>query len=142
MEQTAAGFGTSGIVPLKLGHIAFLANHYEETIEFYRDVLGFSFTDKIGESFANFLTCNTDHHVLNIVASNETRLHHIAFQLKDASHQYASSDILAKHGHPVLWGPSRHTAGHNIATYHHDPEENVVELYTDMDVFITGIGNF
>ena len=96
MEQTIVGFGTSGIVPLKLGHIAFYAKNFGETIEFYRDVLGFTFTDKIGEAFCNFLTCNTDHHVLNIVASDETRLHHIAFQLKDASHQYASSDILAK----------------------------------------------
>lgn len=142
MEQTAMGFGISGIVPLKLGHIAFLARNFKETINFYRDTLGFNFTDKIGESFANFLTCNSDHHVLNIVASNETRLHHIAFQLKDASHQYASSDVLAKNGIPVLWGPSRHTAGHNIATYHHDPEKNVVELFIDMDVFIPELGIF
>jgi catechol-2,3-dioxygenase len=142
MEQTAVGFGNSGIVPLKLGHVAFYANNYQNTIEFYRDVLGFEFTDKIGEAFANFLTCNTDHHTLNIVASNETRLHHIAYQLKDASHQYASSDILAKHGRPVLWGPSRHTAGHNIATYHHDPDQNVVELFIDMDVFIPEMGIF
>jgi catechol-2,3-dioxygenase len=142
MEQTAVGFGTSGIVPLKLGHIAFYAKNFNETINFYRDALGFNFTDKIGESFANFLTCNSDHHVLNIVASNETRLHHIAFQLKDASHQYASSDVLAKNNIPVLWGPSRHTAGHNIATYHHDPDKNVVELFIDMDVFIPELGIF
>ena len=142
MEQSAIGFGNSGIVPLKLGHIAFYAKNFKETINFYQNVLNFAFTDQIGVDFANFLTCNTDHHVINIVASEETRLHHIAFQLKDASHQYASSDLLAKHGIPVLWGPSRHTAGHNIATYHHDPEENVVELYTDMDVFIAELGIF
>ncbi|MCH6264455.1 MULTISPECIES: VOC family protein [Neobacillus] len=142
MEQSAVGFGSSGIVPLKLGHVAFYAKNFQETIEFYRDALGFSFTDQIGVGFANFLTCNTDHHVLNVVASDETRLHHIAFQLKDASHQYASSDLLAKHGRPTLWGPSRHTAGHNIATYHHDPEENVVELYIDMDVFVPELGIF
>jgi catechol-2,3-dioxygenase len=142
MEQTTVGFGSSGVVPHKLGHIAFYAKNFQETIHFYKDALGFAFTDKIGEAFANFLTCNNDHHVLNIVASEETRLHHIAFQLKDASHQYASSDLLAKHGYPILWGPSRHTAGHNIATYHHDPEENVIELYTDMDVYIPELGIF
>ncbi len=142
MEQNAVGFGTSGIVPLKLGHIAFYANNHKEVVQFYQDALGFWFTDQIGEDFCNFLTCNSDHHVLNIVASNETRLHHIAFQLKDASHQYASSDILAKHGRPVLWGPSRHTAGHNIATYHYDPDENVIELYTDMDVYISELSIF
>ncbi|MCM3601721.1 VOC family protein [Robertmurraya korlensis] len=142
MDQTAGGFGTSGIIPLKLGHVAFCARNFNETIQFYQNVLGFAFTDQIGAGFANFLTCNTDHHVINIVASEQTFLHHIAFQLKDASHQYESSDLLAKHGRAVLWGPSRHTAGHNIATYHYDPEKNVVELYTDMDVFIEELGIF
>lgn len=142
MDQPAVGYGTSGIIPLKLGHIAFYARNHREVITFYQDILGFTFTDKIGEDFCNFLTCNTDHHVLNIVASNESRLHHIAFQLKDASHQYASSDVLMKHGRPVLWGPSRHTSGHNIATYHHDPDQNVIELYTDMDVYISELGIF
>jgi catechol-2,3-dioxygenase len=142
MEQTAVGFGTTGIVPLKLGHIAFLAKNFKNTIEFYRDALGFYFTDQIGHDFANFLTCNNDHHVINVVASDETRLHHIAFQLKDASHQYASSDVLAKNGVSVIWGPSRHTAGHNIATYHYDPDGNVVELYIDMDVLVPELGIF
>ncbi|WP_067726924.1 VOC family protein [Oceanobacillus damuensis] len=142
INQPAVGFSGLGINPLKLGHVAFLANNYEETITFYHDVLGFTFTDKIGENFANFLTCNTDHHVINIIAANDTRLHHIAFQVKDASHQYAASDLLAKHEIPIIWGPSRHTAGSNIATYHRDPEDNVVELYTDMDVFVPELGIF
>jgi catechol-2,3-dioxygenase len=142
IEQTAIGFGNTGIIPLKLGHIAFYAKNHRNTIQFYQDALGFWFTDKIGEDFANFLTCNTDHHVLNIVASNQRKLHHIAFQLKDASHQYTSSDLLAKHGYPIIWGPSRHTSGHNIATYHYDPDGNVIELYTDMDVFVPELGIF
>ncbi|MBO1000653.1 VOC family protein [Bacillus sp. SD075] len=142
MEQSAIGYGSSGIVPLKLGHIAFYANNHKEVVQFYQGALGFWFTDQIGEDFCNFLTCNSDHHVLNIVASKETRLHHIAFQLKDASHHFASSDVLAKHGRSILWGPSRHTAGHNVATYHYDPDGNVIELFTDLDVFIPELGIF
>ncbi|MFJ8065312.1 VOC family protein [Psychrobacillus sp. NPDC096426] len=142
MAQPVIGYGTTGILPLKLGHIAFYAKNFVETVEFYSDVLGFTFTDKIGEAFCNFLTCNHEHHVLNIVSSDETRLHHIAYQLRDAGHQYASSDILAKQGLNVLWGPSRHTAGHNIATYHHDSDGNVVELYTEMDVYISELDIF
>ncbi|WP_285766124.1 VOC family protein [Peribacillus sp. SI8-4] len=142
MEHSAVGYGSSGIVPLKLGHIAFYADNHKEVVQFYQESLGFWFTDQIGEDFCNFLTCNADHHVLNIVASNETRIHHIAFQLKDASHQCNSSDVLAKHGRPILWGPSRHTAGHNIASYHHDPDGNIIELYTDLDVFIPELGMF
>lgn len=143
MELTAPGFGTTGIVPLKLGHIAFYAKKVKECVAFYEEALGFWFTDKIDENFCHFMTCNTDHHVINIVASPHTsKLHHIAFQLKDASHHYASSDVLARNDIPVLWGPSRHTAGHNIATYHYDPDQNVVELYTDMDVYLPELGMF
>lgn len=140
MDQSAVGFGKTGIVPLKLGHIAFYSKKINKAVQFYQEALGFWFTDKIGDDFANFLTCNTDHHTINIISSNQSKLHHIAFQLKDASHQYASSDLLAKHGYPVIWGPSRHTAGHNIATYHFDPGHNVVELFIDMDIFVPELG--
>ncbi|MDQ0874476.1 catechol 2,3-dioxygenase-like lactoylglutathione lyase family enzyme [Paenibacillus sp. V4I3] len=143
MEQPAIGFGTSGIVPLKLGHIGFHSNNFRKTVDFYTDVLGFTVTDKIGADLCNFLTCNNDHHVLNIVgADRPNKMHHIAFQLKDASHQNISSDILARHGIDVLWGPTRHTSGHNIATYHYDADENLVELFIDLDVYIPELGIF
>ena len=35
---------------------------------------------------------------------------------------------------------SRHTAGHNIAGYHYDPDRVIVELYTEMDQFIPELG--
>ncbi len=136
IEKSNSKYATDGIAPYKLGHVAFMSNAPKETIAFYQDVLEFSYTDTIADGFANFLTCNYEHHVINVVSAEETKLHHIAFQLKDASHQYNSSDILARANIPVLWGPSRHTAGHNIASYHKDPDGNIVELYTDMDVFL------
>ncbi len=43
---------------------------------------------------------------------------------------------LAAAGVNLLWGPARHTAGHNVASYHHDPDNVMVELYTEMDTFI------
>lgn len=142
MDQPAEGFTGKGVGVLKLGHVAFRAKNFVETLKFYNEVLGFYNTDKIGDQFANFLTCNMDHHVINIVESDDTRLHHIAFQLKDASHQYNASDILANQGIPTIWGPSRHTAGSNIATYHYDTDGHVVELYTDMDVYIPELDMF
>ncbi|MFC4025228.1 VOC family protein [Oceanobacillus longus] len=143
MDMPATGYGNTGIVPHKLGHIAFYAKNMQKTIQFYEEALGFMFTDTIGDNFANFLTCNHDHHTLNIVSSNKSnQLHHIAFELKDSSHQYLSSEVLAKHGYEIIWGPSRHTSGHNIATYHYDPDGNVVELFIDMDRYIPELGIF
>lgn len=142
IDQNIAGFSGRGINPLKLGHIAFKAVNYLETIDFYKKVLGFHFTDKIGDEMANFLTCNYEHHVINIVNAPETALHHIAFQVKDASHQYDTGDFLAKQDIPIIWGPQRHTAGSNIASYHFDTDKNVIELYTDMDVYIPELDMF
>jgi len=52
----------------------------------------------------------------------------------------AREDSLRSAGINQLWGPSRHTAGHNIAGYHYDPDRVIVELYTEMDQFIPELG--
>ena len=70
----------------------------------------------------------------------ESRVHHIAFELRGTAHHAAAADTLRKAGFNQLWGPARHTAGHNIAGYHYDPNQVMVELYTEMDVFIPELG--
>lgn len=141
MELPAPGFSKKGIVPNKLGHIALGSTNVKKTLDFYMNVLGFHLTDRIGD-YANFITCNSDHHVMNIANLGHTKMHHIAFELRDASHQYYSHDLLLKHGIQLIWGPARHTAGHNIASYHFDPDFNVVELFIDMDQYIPELGYF
>lgn len=144
-EMPAPGFTEKGIVPNKLGHLALGAMDAKKSAKFYEQVLKFRYTDEI-DVRANFLTCNRDHHVLNISNLGEhigkPNLYHIAFELRDASHQYASMDVLANHDIQIVWGPTRHTAGHNIAAYHHDPDGNLVELFIDMDQLIPGLGYF
>jgi catechol 2,3-dioxygenase-like lactoylglutathione lyase family enzyme len=81
-----------------------------------------------------------DHHVINVVSAPESRLHHIAFELKDTAYLAVAADNLRAAGVRQLWGPSRHTAGHNIAGYHYDPDKVIVELYTEMDQFIPELG--
>ena len=145
MEMPAPHFKENGIVPNKLGHLALGSMDPKKSVAFYNDVLNFEYTDKIGDR-ANFITCNADHHVLNV--SNLGQLvgrpvmYHIAFELRDASHQYKSLDILAKNNIPTLWGPTRHTAGHNIAAYHHDPDGNLIEMFIDMDQLLLDVGYF
>lgn len=139
IEQPATGFTWSGLEIYKLGHIALRVQNFDDTMKFYTEVLGFYQTDKIGEHFANFITCNYEHHVINFIAAEPeqaTQLHHIAYQIKDSSHHTKAADWLFKHDYDTIWGPQRHTAGSNIAAYHLDPDEHVVELYADIDVYI------
>ena len=131
----APGFSGSGVAPLRLGHVAVMSSDGDKLIRFYRDFLGFFPTDDIGQ-LAFFFTCNRDHHVINILNVPESRVHHIAFELRDNAHHSLAADVLRAAGNKTLWGPSRHSAGHNLAGYHHDPDQVLVELYTEMDVFV------
>lgn len=135
MDYCSSGFPLSGIVPNKLGHLSISVKDAEKNVDFYHRILGFHKTDRILD-LANFLTCNEDHHTINIIQGEKSYMHHIAFQLRNPAHQYDSSDLLMRHNIPTIWGPSRHTAGHNIASYHLAPDQHVIELYTDMDKYI------
>ena len=139
MEAPAPGFKSGTVAPLGLGHVAVISPEAAKLIAFYRDFLGFWETDWIGD-LANFLTCSHEHHVVNIVNAPISKVHHIAFQLQDNSHQFRAADRLIAGGVPTKWGPSRHTAGHNVAAYHYDPDNTLIELYTDMDVFVPELG--
>jgi catechol 2,3-dioxygenase-like lactoylglutathione lyase family enzyme len=139
IEAPAPGFKQAAASPLRLGHVAVISPEGDKLIGFFRDFLGFWLTDDIA-GIAHFLTCNRDHHVVNIVKAPESRVHHIAFELKGSSYQTAAADALRAAGVNLLWGPSRHTAGHNLAAYHHDPDKVMIELYTEMDTFIPELG--
>jgi catechol-2,3-dioxygenase len=139
IEAPAPGFKKRAVAPLQLGHVAVISPEGEQLVKFYEEFLGFWYTDDI-QGIATFLTCNRDHHVVNVVSAPEARVHHIAFELKDTSHHAVAADNLRAAGINQLWGPSRHTAGHNIAGYHYDPDKVIVELYTEMDQFIPELG--
>jgi len=141
MAMPAPGFAQHGIAPSRLGHIA-LMNPEAKTLEkFFTEILGFYSTDWF-DDMVTFLTCNYDHHVVNLVAAPIRKLHHIAFELRGCAHQYEASDRLTKANVPIAWGPSRHTAGHNYASYHYNPDRTLVELYADLDVYVPELNAF
>lgn len=138
-DENAPGFPNKGIAPTRLGHVAIVTPEATALRRFYEDFLGFHYTDDF-EGIATFLTCNRDHHVVNLVNAPETRIHHIAFELSDNAQHVHASDILAQVKIPTLWGPARHTAGHNLAGYHRDADGTLIELYTQMDVYVPELG--
>lgn len=140
ITAAAPGFSGRGIDPVRLGHLAVLTPDAPAVLGFLNDVLGFSTTDWF-EDFVTFVTCNRDHHVLNVIQAPFATLHHVAFQLNGRDHQFRAADLLTRHDMPTLWGPARHTAGHNVASYHHGADGAVIELYNDMDVFVPELGH-
>ncbi len=125
-------FQPAGIVPVKLGHVAFNVTDIGKVVDFYVRVLGFRESDWMGDFFA-FLRCGPDHHTLNFVKGKVDKMHHIAFELRDWAHVETACDLLARQEVPLIWGPGRHGIGHNIYTYHHDSDRQIVELFTELD---------
>ena len=121
-----------GIMPLKLGHVAYRCVDVIPVMKFYMEILGFRLSDIRGNFFC-FLRCNSDHHTVNFVNDPVEKLHHIAFELQDWPEIQKACDYLAKNNLLLVWGPGRHVIGHNIAAYHNNHDGVRVELYTQMD---------
>jgi catechol 2,3-dioxygenase-like lactoylglutathione lyase family enzyme len=124
-----------GAGPLKLGHIAFHHPDPAAIAAFYENTLGFRVSDWIGDFFV-FLRCGVDHHTVNFLRHDAVGMQHMAFQLRDASHLTGSCDILGRKGVEIAWGPVRHGPGHNIAVYHRNPDDQIIELFCDLDLMM------
>jgi catechol 2,3-dioxygenase-like lactoylglutathione lyase family enzyme len=122
-----------GISPVKFGHIAFTATTAKSISDFYCNALGFRVSDWIETVFA-FLRCGPDHHTCNFIDGPNGMMHHMAFELKDWAHVLTACDLLSANRKPIIWGPGRHEVGHNIFIYHRDPDDHIVELFTEIDL--------
>ena len=124
-----------GLAVAKLGHVALYTPDPERAAKFFGDLLGFRVSDRIEENFV-FLRCGPEHHAMNFARGAEARIHHLAFELRDASHMHQACDLLGRNKFQILWGPVRHGPGHNVAVYHHNPDRYLIELYYSMDFML------
>ncbi|MET0868501.1 MAG: VOC family protein [Pseudorhodoplanes sp.] len=129
LKQT---FTNNGVVPHKLGHIAFHVNDVKRITRFYCDVLGFKVSDWMGDYFS-FLRCSPDHHTINLVETGKNKHFHTAFELRDWAHMQTALDFISKRGYKTLWGPGRHGIGHNLFSYHRSPNGLITELFAELD---------
>lgn len=124
-----------GLAVAKLGHVALYTPDPERAAKFFERVLGFRVSDRIEENFV-FMRCGPEHHAMNFARGTEARIHHLAFELRDASHMHQACDLLGRNKFQILWGPVRHGPGHNVAVYHHNPDRYLIELYYSMDLML------
>jgi catechol-2,3-dioxygenase len=141
--QAGAGYSGRGIQPHKLGHICIRASDVPALCGWYERILGFRWSDWIGDFFV-FVRLGPDHHSLNILAGGQgpNHCHHVAYELRDFSHVQEACDHLARNEIQLVWGPGRHGPGHNIFTYHRDPDGTLVELFCQLDVMNERLGVF
>ena len=134
-RQAESGVASdSGLRPTKLGHVASYVPNLLEVQSFYMEVLGFRWSDMIGDFFT-FLRCGPDHHAVNLMESGKkSGVFHTAFETRDIVHLKHALDHLGALGYRLEWGPGRHGVGHNIFSYHRNPDGELTELFCEIDL--------
>jgi len=134
-------FQAKGIVPHKLGHVAFHVTDVKQVTKFYCDALGFRESDWMADFFS-FLRCGPDHHTINLMQTGSNRHFHTAFELRDWGHSQTACDYLSLNGYKLLWGPGRHGIGHNLFAYHRSPAGLITETFAELDQMNEALGYF
>lgn len=122
----------------RIGHVHLKVADLDRALSFYRDVLGFTVTQRMGTSAA-FLAAGGYHHHIGLntweslggeaPAPGTTGLYHLAIlyptrpELADALHRVLRAGI-------SLDGAADHGVSH--ALHLRDPDDNGVELYWDL----------
>jgi len=131
--------------PIKrIGHGVLGTPKVRETVQWFRDTLGFICSDDVyaGEKdnlIGSFNRCDrgdeyVDHHTLFCVRNERAGLNHMSFEVPDVDavfmdHQYLMR--LGKYEH--LWGVGRHLLGSQVYDYWSDPWGRVHERWADTD---------
>jgi len=125
----------SGVRPRRVGHINLSAEDLEGTADFFVEVLGFRTSDLVigtdGELRMVFLRCDSLHHDVGISRGPDGMAHY-AFEVDTAQDLVRLGDLLDLVGRRFRSGPGRHSAGDNIATYHQEPSQLLIEVYAEM----------
>jgi catechol 2,3-dioxygenase len=123
-----------------LGHVVFYVKNLEQSLEFYRDLLGFKEIGRVFDGAAAALTSGRTHHELLLIqvgdapgppSGRRRGLYHIGIKVGDSLDELrAAKQELEQAGIPID-GISDHTVSQSL--YLRDPDGNEVELYVDAD---------
>jgi catechol 2,3-dioxygenase-like lactoylglutathione lyase family enzyme len=120
---------------------------YREALDWYLDHLGMIVSDFLYYQghrdrgpVMSFIRCDrgqtpADHHTLAMALGPSNRYIHSAYQVSDIDAMGAGARYLAGLGYHRSWGIGRHIQGSQIFDYWRDPDDVMVEHFSDGDVF-------
>ena len=121
-----------------LGHVVFYVKNLEESLIFYRDVVGFQEVGKIFGGKAAALTSGRTHHELLLIevgdvpgppSGRRRGLYHIGIKVGESLDDLRTAKHDLERAGIAITGMSDHTVSQSL--YLHDPDGNEVELYVD-----------
>jgi len=123
-----------------LGHVVFYVKDLEQSLAFYRDLLGFEEVGRIFNGAAAVLTSGRTHHELLLIqvgdapgplSGRHRGLYHIGIKVGDNLGELQSAKHELEQAGVMINGMSDHTVSQSL--YLRDPDGNEVELYVDAD---------
>ena len=123
-----------------LGHVVFYVKDLEQSLIFYRDLLGFQEVGRIFNGAAAALTGGRTHHELLLIQVGDAPgpptgrhrgLYHIGIKVGDSLDELRAAKKDLERAGIAIDGMSDHTVSQSL--YLRDPDGNEVELYADAD---------
>ena len=122
--------------PVEIGHVVLFTPGIEDSLAFYRDVLGFVVSDWYPEA-GYFLRTAPEggHHDLFLITTPDGRcgLNHVAFTVRDIHEVFGGGLHVARCGWRTEVGPGRHPLSSAYFWYVHNPAGGLAEYYADED---------
>lgn len=122
--------------PRDIDHVNIAVADVDATVEALTRALSLRLSDlhHAGEhgNVGAWMRAGERHHDFAIIANRANGLHHIAYQLADATAMVTFADRLAAFGTTAEYGIGRHGPGSNLFLYARDPSGNRLELTADM----------
>lgn len=128
----------------RLGHVVLDVIDFRGSEEWYKDHFGLVTSDEIvkkdGSALGAFLRCDggeryVDHHTLFMIDAGQAGFNHAAFEVASFDDLMAGHSHLTERGRKHQWGIGRHVLGSQIFDYWYDPFGQVLEHWTDGDLF-------
>ena len=123
-----------------LGHVVFYVKGLEQSLAFYRDLLGFKEIGRVFNGAAAALTSGRTHHELLLIQVGDAPgppqgrrrgLYHIGIKVGDSLDELRAAKRELEQAAVTIDGMSDHTVSQSL--YLHDPDGNEIELYVDAD---------
>jgi hypothetical protein len=128
----------------RIGHGVMTTPRVKETVQWFRDNLGFVCSDDVyagskDNLIGSFNRCDAgddfvDHHVFFAIHNERAGLNHISFEVQDIDDVFMGHRHMRDSGkYEHMWGIGRHLLGSQVYDYWSDPWGRVHEHWADSD---------
>jgi 2,3-dihydroxybiphenyl 1,2-dioxygenase len=130
--RSMTGFKTG---EMGLGHILVYTRNLDQTVHFYRDLLGFRVSDFTevsapgGKVRLAFLHCNPRHHSIALLETQSPpkRINHIMLECNSLDDVGSGRDLCVQRGVPIAIDLGRHMNDHVVSFYMANPSGFAIE---------------